>query len=85
MEDDYIQQLVVRAVQQAYDAWAAEHPSLAAVIDRISLTQQAVESLRSSRAFRQAVEGYHSAAAEMQLLDRLTELAWPIVSAIMTG
>ncbi len=85
MENEQVQQLVVRAVQQAYDAWAAEHPSLAAVIDRITLTQQAVESLRGSKSFRQAVENYHSASIELQLLDRLIELAGPIVSAILTG
>jgi len=83
MEGEYIQQLVVRAVQQAYDAWSTEHPSLAAVIDRITLTQQAAESLRTSQAFKQAVEAYHSASAEAELLDRLTELAWPIVSSIL--
>ena len=85
MENEQIQQLVVRAVQQAYDDWAAEHPSLAAVIDRITLTEQATESLRNSPQFAQAVDGYHSASIELQLLEMLTELAGPIVSAILTG
>ena len=55
MENEQIQQLVVRAVQQAYDAWAMEHPSLAAVIDRITLTEQATESLRNSPQFAEAM------------------------------
>ncbi len=85
MENEQVQQLVVRAVQQAYDAWAVEHPSLAAVIDRITLTEQATESLRNSPQFAQAVEGYHSASIELLLLDKLIELAGPVVSAILAG
>ncbi len=85
MENEQVQQLVVRAVQQSYDIWAAEHPSLAAVIDRISLTEQAVELLRNSPEFSQAMEGYHSASIELRLLDRLIELAGPVVSTILAG
>jgi len=85
MENEQIQQIVVRAVQQAYDAWAVEHPSLAAVIDRITLTEQATESLRNSPQFAEAMESYRTASVELQLLNRLTELAGPVVSAILTG
>ena len=85
MENEQVQQLVVRAVQQAYDVWAAKHPSLAGVIDGITITQQAVESLRNSPQFGQAVASYHDASIELKLLDRLAELAGPIVSAILAG
>ncbi len=83
MADEIVKQVVVRAVQQAYDAWAAEHPSLAAVIDRITLTERAVKSLRDSEAYRQAVAAYHQSQSELQLLHELIELAGPIVSAIL--
>jgi len=80
-----VQQIAVRAVQQAYDAWAAEHPSLASVIDRIELTQQALESLHSSRAHRDAVDAYYRACDGPELLRQLTELAKPIIAAILAG
>ncbi|MDY6913156.1 MAG: hypothetical protein SVT52_01675 [Planctomycetota bacterium] len=85
MADEMVQQIVVRAVQQAYDAWAAEHPSLAAVIDRISLTEQTVESLRDSEQYRQAVAGYHQSRSELELLNKLIDLASPILGAILAG
>lgn len=85
MENEQVQQLVVRAVQQSYDDWAVEHPSLAGVIDRISLTEQSVERLRNSPEFSEAMESYHGASVELRLLDRLIELAGPVVSAILAG
>ena len=85
MADEMVQQIVVRAVQQAYDAWAAEHPSLAAVIDRISLTEQAVESLRGSEQYSQAVAGYYRSQSELEFLNKLIDLAGPIVGAILAG
>ena len=80
-----IQQIVVRAVQRAYGAWAAEHPTLASVIDRIALTEQAVESLRESQAFRDAVDAYHRDRGQLELLNRLIDLAAPILTAILAG
>ena len=80
-----IQQLVVRAVGRAYDAWAAEHPSLAAVIDRITLTERTVESLRESQAYRDAAEAYARDRGELQVLNRLIDLAAPVLAAILAG
>ena len=80
-----VQRVAVRAVQQAYDAWAADHPSLASVIDRIELTQQALESLRPSRAHRDAVDAYYNSCDGPELLRRLTELAKPIIAGILAG
>ena len=85
MADEIIEQIIVRATQRAYDKWAIEHPSLAAVIDRITLTQQAVEPLRSSDEYRQAVEAYHRSRNEVDLFNRLIELAAPILQTIPTG
>ena len=79
-----VQQIVVRAIQQAYDAWVIEHPSLASVIDRIELTQQAVESLRQSQGYRDAIEAYHRSRGELELLNRLMDLAGPILAGILT-
>jgi len=75
MTDDLVQQTVARAVGQAYDKWAQQHPSLSSVIDRISITDRTVESLRDSEQFRQAVAGYHHGMSEVELLDRLAGLA----------
>lgn len=85
MASEVIEQLVVRAVQQAYDAWAAQHPSLAAVIDRIALTQQAAQSLRNSEDYRNAVADFHAGLAEADLLNRLLDLAGPIVTGLLAG
>ena len=85
MASEIVEQSVVRAVQQAYDAWSTQHPSLASVIDRITLTEQAVESLRDSQEFRQAIDGYHRSGRELELLDRLIELAGPVVRSILAA
>ncbi len=83
MADELVKQVLVRAVQQAYEAWAVEHPSLAAVIDRITLTNRATESLRDSQAYRQAVAAYHQSQNDLELLNQLTELATPIVRTVL--
>jgi len=75
--------LVAAAVGQRFDAWTAEHPSLAAVIDRISLTDRTVESLRQTPAYRQAVDAYHRDHNQLTFLTRLTELAGPILLGIL--
>lgn len=85
MTDELVQQTVVRAIQRAYDGWAIEHPSLANVIDRISLTQNAVESLRDSQEYRDAVAAYHRGMSETDLLARLTALAGPILTGVLAG
>ncbi len=85
MTDELVQQTIVRAVQRAYDDWTVEHPSLAAVIDRITLTQHAVESLRDSPEYRDAIAGYRRGLTETDLLVRLTELAGPILAALLAG
>ncbi len=85
MSDEIVQQTIVRAVQRAYDGWAGEHPSLAAVIDRISLTESAVESLKDSTEYQQAIAAYHRDMSDANLLNRLVELAGPIVTAMLVG
>lgn len=85
MENEQVQQIVVRAVQQAFDAWAAEHPTLAGVIDRIELTTQSAESLRNSEAYRKAVASYYTSQCELTLLHELLDMARPIVMGILAG
>lgn len=85
MANETVQQTVVRAVQQAYDAWAAEHPSLAAVIDRIELTNHAVESLRDTEDYRKAVAAYQTGMNELDLINKLIDLAGPIIQSILAG
>ena len=85
MTEKLVQQTVSGAVGRAYDDWAAEHPSLAAVIDRIALTEQVVESLRDSEEYREAIAAYQRGLSETDLLSRLAELAGPIVTAALGG
>ena len=85
MTDETVRQLVAQAVQQTYQQWAAEHPSLASVIDQIHLTDIVVESLRDCQEYRQAVEAYHKGLSEIDLLNRLIELAGPLLTALLAG
>ena len=83
MADEIVQQALVRSIQKAYDEWAGRHPSLAAVIDRISLTQRAVDSLRDSEKYLSAVQAYHESKNEFELLEKLTALAGPVIQVIL--
>ena len=85
MTDDTVQQIVSKAVQQAYEDWAAEHPGLAGVIDGIVLTQRTVESLRDSEQYRDAMEEYQQARIESNLFNRILTLAGPILQTILAG
>ena len=85
MTDELVQQTVVRAVQRAYQEWAVEHPALAGVIDRISLTQHTVESLRQSQEYRDAVAAYRRGMEETAFLNRLTDLAGPVLAELLGG
>lgn len=80
-----VQQIVAQAVGQAYEAWAAQHPSLAAVIDRVLLTQRTVESLRESAEYRQAVDAFHRDQNELGLLKQLIELAAPLLAGLLAA
>ncbi len=83
MASEVVEQIVARAVGQAYEVWAAEHPSLAAVIDRIVVTERTVESLRASEAYRAAVAAYHESRNELDLISKLAELAAPVIDKLL--
>ncbi|MGA2265395.1 MAG: hypothetical protein ABSH10_03080 [Phycisphaerae bacterium] len=83
MANEIVEQAVASAVQQSYDAWAAQHPGLAAVIDRIALTSQAAQSLRDSAEYKQAVADFQQGMTEANLLSRLMDLAEPILAGIL--
>ncbi len=85
MTDNSVEQAVSQAVDRAYDRWAAEHPSLARVIDRLAVTERTSESLRDSEAYRKAVADYHRGRNELELIHRLTELAAPLVRKLLSG
>jgi len=80
-----IDDIVSRAVGQRYDEWAAEHPSLAGVIDHMELSQQTAERLRETPAYWQAVNEYRQSRNEQTLLARLLDLAGPVLKAILGG
>lgn len=85
MTDHNVEQAVSQAVRRAYDLWAAEHPSLARVIDRITVAERTAESLRKSEQYRSAVAAYHRSRNELELIHQLTELAGPIVRTLLAG
>jgi hypothetical protein len=78
-----IEQAVEQATEWAWENWSLEHPSLARVIDRTQLTDRTAASLRRSPEFRQAVEAYHRAGAELELMTRLSELATAALRRVM--
>jgi hypothetical protein len=83
-QNDPVQAAIERATEQAYWDWAAAHPSLAAVIDQLTITQQAASRLRESPEFHRAIASYYNARNELNLVNRLAELAGPIVSSILS-
>jgi hypothetical protein len=85
MANEKINEIVAAAVGRKFEEWAMEHPSLAAVIDRIRLTDQAAQSLRSTEGYRHAVEAYHRDSSELNLLTQLVELVGPILVSIVGG
>ena len=85
MASDVVEQVVSRAVGESYAAWAKSHPSLAAVIDRVALTERVVESLRDSTEYRAAVAEFYRARSELELLSRLADLAAPVIDRLLGG
>jgi len=85
MTDERVKEIVSQAVGQAFEQWAGAHPSLAAVIDRMMVTSRVVESLRDSEEYRSAIAAYRRRRAEADVLTRLTELATPLLTAILGG
>lgn len=84
LNEQTLNELVVRAVQRAFDAWAAEHPTLAEMIDRITLTRRVIESVRASDEFRQAIAHSQAESLEASLLTTLIDIARPLVVGILT-
>ena len=83
MNEAKVTELVAAAVGQTFDEWAIRHPSLAAVIDRISLTERAVQSLRDSAEYRDAVAAYRRDINELAFLAQIADLAAPVLHAIV--
>lgn len=87
MENDIVQTNVLsaveKAVQQAYADWAAEHPSLAAVIDRIVIAERSAQRLRETAEYKQAVKAYTDSRNELDLFHQLLALAGPIVQQLL--
>jgi hypothetical protein len=83
MTDPAVVRAVEQAVDRAYAGWAARHPSLAAVMDHITIRQQTARRLRESPEYRQAIEAYHQARREQTLITQLTDLAGPILQSVL--
>ncbi len=78
-----IQSAVQQATQQAYGEWATAHPSLASVIDRVVLTERTAESIRQSSEFKQALAGFYESQNELDLVNKLIDLAGPILQKVL--
>ena len=78
-----IQAAVQKATEQAYYDWAAAHPSLAGMIDRLVLTERTTESIRQSPEFRQALAGFYESQNELDLVNQLINLAGPILQKVL--
>jgi 2-oxo-4-hydroxy-4-carboxy--5-ureidoimidazoline (OHCU) decarboxylase len=78
-----IQTAVQKATEQAYADWAAAHPSLAGVIDRMVLQERTTESIRKSPEFRQAVAGFYESQNELDLVNQLMSLAGPVLQKVL--
>lgn len=83
MTDQRVRELVEQAVSDRYGAWAGRHPSLASVIDRMTVVEQAAQSIRATPAYAEAVAQYHQAGGEQELLGRLLGLAETVVATIL--
>jgi hypothetical protein len=85
MSDPTIRKALAAAVNRAFDAWASEHPNLAAVIDRIRLTEHAAANIRETPEYAAAVDAYRRERSDVELLRALTEVALPVVSRFLPG
>ncbi len=87
MENDIVQtnvqSAVEKAVQQAYTDWAAEHPSLAAVIDRIVIAERSAQHLRETAEYKQAVAAYTDSRNELDLFQQLLAIVSPILQQLL--
>jgi hypothetical protein len=81
--DTKVKEITEQAVGQAFDAWAAQHPSLAGVLDRIELTDRVVDRLRDSPEYKAAVESYVHGRVEIDLLGSVVKLAGQLLPLIL--
>ena len=81
--DTKVKEITEQAVGQAFDAWAAQHPSLAGVLDRIELTDRVVDRLRDSPEYKAAVESYVQGRVEIDLLGSVVKLAGQLLPLIL--
>ena len=85
MSNPQMNEIVAAAVGEAFRQWAGQHPSLAAVIDQIRLSERTVELLRNSEAYRAAVEAYRRDQRDMALFQDVLGLAAPLVARLLGG
>lgn len=78
-----VQSIVEKAVQQAYADWATEHPSLAAVIDRIVIVERSAQRLRETAEYKQAIAAYTDSRNELDLFGQLLTIVSPILQQVL--
>jgi hypothetical protein len=80
-----IQEIVEQAAQQSYQAWAAQHPSLAAVIDCTKLIEHVAASLRGTPQYDAALAGYYRSRSELEFIGKLMDLCAPLLATLLAG
>ncbi len=78
-----IEEALTNAVDEAFDDWASEHPSMANVIERIKITEPLATSLRKSPQYKAAAAAYHRSSLELELAGRLLDLAKTFLPALL--
>jgi hypothetical protein len=81
--DDQAKLIVEKAIGQAFDAWAAQHPSLAGVIDRLELSDRTVDRLRNTPEYKAAEEEYVQARIEADFLNKVLDLAKQVLPLLL--
>ena len=83
MESESVQPTVEKAIGQAFADWAVEHPSLAAVVDKIVIAERSAERLRETDEYKQAVAAYNDSRSELDLFNQLLTIASPIIQQLL--
>ena len=75
-----LRDLVARQLDVHWDRFARDHPHLAAAVERVTLIQSAVQTLRADPEFQQALR---QAAVDQATLTATQEVAKRVEAAVM--
>ena len=79
-----LRDLVEARLEQSWSQWAQAHPNLAAAIDRMRLTELAVNRLRDDPVYREALEQAAVDEAQLVAAAKVLQRAQAIVDALLS-